>query len=149
RVDVQPLAGGAGRDAALQIAVKDTGIGISSTQLEKLFVAYQQSEAWIARRFGGTGLGLAISRELARKLGGDISVESTPGVGSIFTVRVATRGPRVTAPPALAAVDAPQSSLPPAEINGKLLLADDGPDNRRLIATVLRKAGALVDVAEN
>jgi signal transduction histidine kinase len=149
RLDVQPLAGGPGRDAALQIAVKDTGIGIASAQLERLFVAYQQSEAWIARQFGGTGLGLAISRELARKLGGDISVESGPGVGSTFTVRIATRGPRLASswlPAAIAASTGPDVS---AEIAGKLLLADDGPDNRRLIATLLRKAGALVDVAEN
>src|SRR5204862_5459762 len=141
RVDVQPQAGGdGGREPALQIAVSDTGIGISAEQQKKLFVAYRQSEAWIARQFGGTGLGLAISRELALKLGGDIAVVSTPGVGSTFAVRVAIRPLRPLAG---------RTSHPPvarkvlssgAEIHGKLLLADDSPDNRRIIATLLFQA---------
>jgi CheY-like chemotaxis protein len=146
RVNVQPLAtGAAGREPALQISVKDTGIGISASQREKLFVAYQQPEVRIAHEFGGTGLGLAISRDLALKLGGDITVESTRGWGSTFTVRVA-----ILPPQEFAGASTPATAKPGAtEIAGKLLLADDGPDNRRLIATLLRKAGALVDVAEN
>jgi len=133
----------------LQIAVTDTGIGISAAQKEKLFIAYQQSEAWTARQYGGTGLGLAISRELARKLGGDITLDSVAGVGSTFTVRIATRHPRLTSAVAGQSSSGKHGSAEPEPIAGRLLLADDGPDNRRLISTLLRKAGAVVDVVEN
>ena len=152
RIDVQPLPGSPPlREPSLQIAVTDTGVGISADQRERLFVAYQQSDAWISRQFGGTGLGLAISRDLALKLGGDITVVSTPSQGSTFTVRVAIGSPRlpmgVFARPAnCTTVSATADS---AALRGRLLLADDGPDNRRMIATLLRKAGAIVDAVEN
>ncbi len=84
--------------------------------------------------------GLVDCRELALLLGGDLSVVSNPGFGNTFTLRVAA-GP----PPCSASANT--DKLP--RITGKLLLADDGPDNRRLIATLLRRAGALVDVVEN
>jgi CheY-like chemotaxis protein len=150
RVDVQPLTGSEGvRDPAIQIAVTDTGVGIAPDQQKKVFAAYQPSEAWIARQFGGTGLGLAISRELALKLGGDIAVASTPGVGSTFTVRVAVRPPRpLTGATAHASVSR-QIPNGNAELHGKLLLADDSPDNRRTIATMLFQAGAFVDPVDN
>ena len=72
----------------VRFSVRDTGMGITAEQLAKLFVPYAQADASIARRFGGTGLGLSISRELARLLGGDIAVESTPGQGTVFTLEV-------------------------------------------------------------
>ena len=152
RIDVQPVPGGPPlREPALQIAVSDTGFGISAAQRERLFVAYQQSEAWTTRQFGGTGLGLAISRDLALKLGGDITVVSTPGEGSTFTVRVAVGSPRlprgVFARPVNAAISSPAADA--IVLDCRLLLADDGPDNRRMIATFLRKSGAVVDVVEN
>ncbi len=70
----------------LRLAVSDTGIGIAPEQMSQLFQAFSQGEASITRNFGGTGLGLAISRRFCQMLGGDITVESEPGKGSIFTV---------------------------------------------------------------
>ena len=72
----------------IELAVSDTGIGMTAEQQAKLFEEFSQAEATTAQRFGGTGLGLAISRKLARMMGGDVTVSSTPGKGSVFTVRL-------------------------------------------------------------
>jgi signal transduction histidine kinase len=70
---------------AIQFAVRDTGIGLTQEQIGRLFLEFSQAEASTSRRYGGTGLGLALSRRIAQALGGDITVESTPGAGAIFT----------------------------------------------------------------
>ena len=70
------------------ISVKDTGIGISSANIERLFTHFNQADASTAAKYGGTGLGLALSRTLCRLMHGDISVESEVGQGSTFTVRL-------------------------------------------------------------
>jgi adenylate cyclase len=72
----------------VELAVVDTGIGMTAEQQAKLFEEFSQADAATARRFGGTGLGLAISRKLARMMGGDVTVASEPGKGSVFTVRL-------------------------------------------------------------
>jgi PAS domain S-box-containing protein len=72
----------------VEIAVADTGIGMTSTQAERVFEAYAQADESISRRFGGTGLGLSITRRLLRLMNGDVTVESVPGRGSTFTIRM-------------------------------------------------------------
>ncbi len=76
-----------GRDW-VELAVADTGIGLTAEQQAKLFQDFTQADSLTARRYGGTGLGLAISRKLARMMGGDVTVTSEPGKGSVFTVRL-------------------------------------------------------------
>jgi signal transduction histidine kinase len=76
-----------GRDW-IELAVADTGIGMTSEQQAKLFEEFTQADRTTAQRFGGTGLGLAITRKLARMMGGDVTVASEPGKGSVFTVRL-------------------------------------------------------------
>jgi len=76
-----------GRDW-IELAVADTGIGMTPEQQAKLFEEFSQADATTAQRFGGTGLGLALSRKLARMMGGDVIVTSEPGKGSVFTVRL-------------------------------------------------------------
>jgi signal transduction histidine kinase len=72
----------------IEFAVADTGIGMTPEQQAKLFAEFTQADATTAQRFGGTGLGLAITRKLARLMGGDVTVASEPGKGSVFTVRL-------------------------------------------------------------
>jgi signal transduction histidine kinase len=72
----------------IELAVADSGIGMTAEQQAKLFEEFSQADASTAQRFGGTGLGLAISRRLARMMGGDVTVASAPGKGSVFTVRL-------------------------------------------------------------
>jgi adenylate cyclase len=76
-----------GRDW-IELSVCDTGIGMTPEQQAKLFEEFSQADATTAQRFGGTGLGLAITRKLARMMGGDVTVASEPGKGSVFTVRL-------------------------------------------------------------
>ncbi len=143
-------------DGLLSIEVVDTGIGISPEHLSRLFASFTQADSSMARRFGGTGLGLAISKQLARLLGGDIAVRSTPGEGSSFTATIAT-GPlrgvglarSTSAPGALAPVTAGDAAEAPRLDGLRILIAEDGPDNQRLIAFHLRKAGAEVVIAGN
>jgi adenylate cyclase len=72
----------------VELAVADSGIGMTPEQLSRLFQEFSQAEASTAKKYGGTGLGLAITRKLARMMGGDVTVTSEPGKGSVFTVRL-------------------------------------------------------------
>jgi signal transduction histidine kinase len=81
-----------GRDW-IELAVADTGIGMTPEQQAMLFEEFTQADASTARRYGGTGLGLAITRKLARMMGGDVTVQSEPGEGSVFTVRLPSGAP--------------------------------------------------------
>ena len=76
------------RPTGSSLSISDTGIGMTPEQQAKLFEEFTQADATTAQRFGGTGLGLAITRKLARMMGGDVTVTSEPGKGSVFTVRL-------------------------------------------------------------
>ncbi|MFH1920183.1 MAG: ATP-binding protein [Planctomycetota bacterium] len=153
---VVSLADGGGDEPKLRFDVIDTGIGIPKEQIDNVFEAFSQGDGSATRQYGGTGLGLAISRQLARKLGGDVTAASEPGKGSTFTVTVAT-GPLRGVPFVEYAMEAVPGSEEPnaraAKDEGKLecrvLLAEDIPDNQRLIAAVLREAGAEVAIAQD
>lgn len=139
----------------LVLAVQDTGIGISAAHLETIFDPFVQADNSSARRFKGTGLGLAISRQFARAMGGDISVHSEPGQGSTFTLTldpgplqdVKLLAPHEIAPVSASAVatNAPCWQFPPARV----LVVDDGAENRELVTLVLEQAGLTVTAAEN
>lgn len=138
----------------LVIKIIDTGIGLSSEQTAKIFDSFTQADTSTTRKYGGTGLGLHLSRELANKLGGDIQVDSTPGEGSCFTISIATGnldGIRL-----LYTIPNIEQELAQVSVNdrdiivkGKVLLAEDNPDNQRLISMYLKKIGAEVCIANN
>ncbi|HEU4582462.1 MAG TPA: CheR family methyltransferase [Polyangiaceae bacterium] len=132
----------------LQVAVKDTGIGISPERLSHLFAPFTQADSSINRRYGGTGLGLAICRRLVEMLGGSISVQSAEGQGSTFTFTVST-GPLDEVPLQEEAVPPPVVALPPlSRLDGKrVLIVDDRRDMRYLIQTYVEEAGASAESA--
>jgi len=139
----------------MQFEVVDSGIGMTEEQIAGLFKPFHQADTSTTRKFGGTGLGLTISRRLAGKLGGDIAVKSTLGEGSTFTVTVGSGpldGVKLLAGPTEAQLPTDldeNPSAPMAKLDCRALLAEDGADNQRLIAFLLKKAGAEVAVADN
>lgn len=141
----------AARDLVV-IRVSDTGIGLREEHIPRLFEPFVQADQSTTRRFGGTGLGLAITRRIAELLGGDVSVTSVHGEGSTFTLRIDPGD--VTACVLLEADDAGvilrhASDAAPARrprLSGRVLFADDAPDNRRLFSHHLSRAGLVVDV---
>ena len=155
RVTARLIEGDDGQ-AKMQFDVTDTGIGIAPDQMARLFQPFAQGDVSTSRKFGGTGLGLVISKRLAEILGGDIAVRSAVGEGSTFSLTVAA-GPlqevRMITEMAEAVNHTRPASQPPGdasvELGCRLLLAEDGPDNQRLISLLLRKAGAEVELAEN
>jgi signal transduction histidine kinase/CheY-like chemotaxis protein/HPt (histidine-containing phosphotransfer) domain-containing protein len=150
---------GPDRDGVLQdklrVEIRDTGIGMTKDQAEKIFMPFVQADSGINRQFGGTGLGLSISKRIVDSLGGEIEVSSELGRGSSFTFeilvgnvdgknridenqyRVFSGGSRETMPR--------EFKLP----TGRILVVDDGKPNRQLIRLILTKAGCVVDEAEN
>jgi signal transduction histidine kinase/ActR/RegA family two-component response regulator len=124
----------------LTLRVVDTGIGMADSEMDRIFEPFRQADGSTTRRFGGTGLGLAISRRLCEMLGGSLTVRSRSGFGSTFSAQV-------TAPPAVAPMSLEGTAEVPPGL--RILLAEDGPDNRRLIGHLLGRLGAHVVAVEN
>ncbi len=143
------------RQPAMEFTVADTGIGLSDEQMATLFTPFVQADSSTTRRYGGTGLGLVISKRMAELLGGSIDVACRPGQGCTFIATIATgpiahvlRVDGLQRAQRSASSGVPDDSRPPLE-GVRILLAEDGPDNQRLISLRLRKAGANVTLACN
>tara|TARA_R110000737_G_scaffold30888_2_gene49377 strand:+ start:4079 stop:6931 length:2853 start_codon:yes stop_codon:yes gene_type:complete len=135
---------------SLMFKITDSGIGMSSSQLQNLFESFTQGDSSISRRFGGTGLGLCLSDQLAKIMGGKIEVESELNQGSVFAFSLPCKISTVElcGERKISAKEADSdSSL--EQLQGTILLADDHDDNRRLIARLLKSLGLDVLTARN
>jgi signal transduction histidine kinase/CheY-like chemotaxis protein/HPt (histidine-containing phosphotransfer) domain-containing protein len=149
--------GYAAEPPALWFAVTDTGIGMTEEQIGRLFRPFMQADVSTTRQHGGTGLGLYISQQLAGLLGGRVGVKSTPGRGSRFELEL--KLPQALPPHELLTLEGDLidyertefliTSVSIPELSGRVLLAEDGLDNQRLISAYLGQAGLAVSVAHN
>jgi PAS domain S-box-containing protein len=154
KITLNLYGGGTEPHNQLIIEIIDSGIGMTPEQLQRLFRPFNQADESITRKFGGTGLGLTISRQLAHLLGGEIEVKSELGVGSTFKLTIAagsfagsTMLSELTEKMLLPnPIDNRWQDIP---LHGRILLAEDGKDNQRLLSTHLRSCGAEVVIAEN
>ena len=144
RMVLRPVAGAEPGRGRIEIAVSDTGIGMTAEQVGRLFHAFSQADVSTARRFGGTGLGLSICRQLSEMMGGGVTVESEPGVGSTF---------RLTLELPLAAAPADPQADGEDEAEGlsgiRILAAEDNPINQAVIRAILEAVGAEIEIADN
>jgi CheY-like chemotaxis protein len=135
-----------GRDGGwLTFRVSDTGIGMTPEHLGKLFKPFSQADPSATRRFGGTGLGLAITRHFCEAMGGDIEVESEPGVGSAFTIRLPAGG---EAEWDAKADPRPAAPAPPHPRGDVVLVVDDNPTGREVLQQLLARKGFRVEAAD-
>lgn len=140
----------------IKFEIKDTGTGIASDKVGKLFQPFTQADSSMTRKFGGSGLGLSLSRNLARTLGGDlILAESTPGKGSTFVLTIDCGSLENLRAFSQDEIQKPKSLEPTEEDDQsklhdkKILVVDDSPDNRVLVRHYLSHVGARVELAEN
>ncbi|RBL65599.1 sensor protein evgS, partial [Pseudomonas sp. MWU13-2625] len=143
RVDLRLAEGESG---ALLVTVQDTGIGIEPEQQYRLFSAFSQADD-TTRRYGGSGLGLAICRQLVELMAGSITLSSLPGLGTTMTLRLPVDClPQPAAKPA--DIDAAPPSQP-ASPSAAVLVVEDQPANRFVIAQQLRELGYRAEMAED
>jgi len=137
----------------LHFDIVDSGIGLTTEQLKRLFSAFNQADSSTTRKYGGTGLGLYLSQQLAEKLGGNLAVVSQPGVGSTFTLTIAVgarsglkflnAAPKISEPVTIASFR--QDHM----FSGTILIAEDNVDNQQLISIFAKNLGADIVIAEN
>jgi CheY-like chemotaxis protein len=125
-----------------EILVRDTGIGLSEEQQGRLFQPFSQASASTARQYGGTGLGLSICRRLSELMGGQISVQSTPGKGSTFRVAL-----QLAPAQPIVAVEHVEASDTLTAV--RVLVADDHPTNRAVAKAILEALGCVVETVED
>ena len=131
-----------GRGAgALEIVVADSGIGIASEHLHRLFGRFQQVDSSTTRRFGGSGLGLSICRELAELMGGSVEAQSTPGVGTRFIVILPLDRAEAVAPTAGLDAETLEAGLAAGGASLRILAAEDNPVNQLVLKTLLAQVG--------
>ena len=152
-IEVYVRAGHHSGQPVLHFAVHDTGIGMTDDEIGRLFRPFTQGDASTTRRFGGTGLGLTISRRLAQLLGGDIEVESSPGLGSVFTVSIdpgVMPGDDTIRELGASAGDTGSADDGAGEqLVGRVLVAEDNAVNQKLVRRILEKRGLEVEVADD
>jgi len=149
RAGTLPLGGGSTRAT---IAVTDTGIGLGAEQLARLFQPFVQADSSTTRQFGGTGLGLSIVQRLAQAMGGDVAIESAPGVGSTFTVTLTLHAAPADSPlkALLRPVARPLARVAARPGEGpRVLVVEDHPVNREVLVLQLKLLGIAADSAEN
>ena len=127
---------------SLRFDIRDTGIGMTPAQQDRLFQPFSQADASTSRRYGGTGLGLAISRQLVRLMGGEIAVESTPGAGTCFHFCL-----RFGLQDARDAIDAPRLVDHPELLGRRVLIVDDNAGAREILVAMSRALGLRPDSA--
>jgi len=144
-----PLGGGKTRAT---LAVSDTGVGLGTEQIARLFQPFVQADSSTTRQFGGTGLGLSIVRRLAQLMDGDVSVESTPGAGSTFTVTLTLEAAPADSPLKSLLAPIAKKSVKFTGRRGKgprVLVVDDHPVNREVLVRQLKLLGIAADSAAN
>ena len=136
-------------DYLLRFEIRDTGIGMTPTQMEKLFTAFEQADLTTTRKYGGTGLGLAINRRIARTMGGDVGVNSHPGYGSTFwlTARLG-KGQPVPAS-AERPTEKAELTLSRTQRGKRILVAEDDLINQEVAALLLTAVGLKFDMADD
>ncbi len=137
-------------DVRVRFEVQDTGIGIAPDALARLFSAFEQADNSSTRKYGGAGLGLVITRRLAEQMGGEVGVDSTPGVGSTFwfTARLEKASAEAASAPVPVITDA-EALIRQRHAGARVLIADDEALNRGVVQFFLEASGLVVDVAED
>ncbi|MBI3680623.1 MAG: response regulator [Acidobacteria bacterium] len=125
--------------------VSDSGIGIPEEAQARLFDPFTQADSTTTRRFGGTGLGLAICRQLVERLGGEIGVESKPGIGSSFWFRLLLEAAKAAEAPSPARLALPASR----PLRGRILIVEDNLVNQKVAQRLVERAGFQVEVVSN
>ncbi len=135
----------------VRFEVSDTGIGLTSEQAARLFQSFQQADSSTARKYGGTGLGLALTKRLVEMMGGEVGVDSTRGLGSIFWFTVALQCGHGPMPSYTTAelTQAAELRLREQHRGARILLAEDNPINTEVVQQIIHAAGLDVVVAEN